>query len=94
MLTTKSLLIAAGLSIALGGIASAQSMTPEINDGIARVVTTTGHGGSTLVMRHATPRHAGTVISRSGYNGFYLLNNRVTDGVTTFSRCKGWVGEC
>ena len=94
MLTKTSLLIAAGLAIAFTGAASAQSMTPEINDGIARVVTATGHGGGRLVMRHAGPRHAGTVIRSSGSNGFYLLNNSVTQGVTTFPRCKGWVGEC
>jgi len=91
MLKRTSLLIAAGLSIALGGAASAQSMTPEINDGIARVVTVTGQPGGKVLMRHATPRHTGTVIHRSG--DFYLLNNSMT-GVTTFPRCKGWVGEC
>ena len=78
--------------IAFGGIASAQSMTPEINDGIARVVT--GHSGGTLVMRHAVPWQAATIIRRSGSNGFYQLNNSVTQGVTTYPRCKGWVGEC
>jgi hypothetical protein len=94
MLTKTSLLIAAGLTIALTGAASAQSMTPEINDGIARVVTATSHGGGRLVMRHAGPRQAAAVIRSSGSNGFYLLNNSVTRGVTTFPRCKGWVGEC
>jgi hypothetical protein len=94
MLTKKTLLIAASLSIALGGMASAQSMTPEINDGIAKVVTATAQGGGTLVMRHAAPRQAATIIRNSGSNGFYLLNNSVTQGVTTYPRCKGWVGEC
>ena len=93
MLTKTSLLIAAGLSIALGGIASAQSMTPEINDGIARVVTATPQGAR-LVMRHAAPRQSATIIRNSGSNGFYLLNNSMTQGVTTYPRCKGWVGEC
>jgi hypothetical protein len=93
MLTKTSLLIAAGLSIALGGIASAQSMTPEINDGIAKVVTAPPQGGR-LVMRHAAPRQAATIISRTGSTGFYQLNNSMTQGVTTYPRCKGWVGEC
>jgi hypothetical protein len=94
MLTKTSLLIAAGLSIALGGIASAQSMTPEINDGIAKVVTATAQGGGRLVMRHGTQRQSATIISRTGSTGFYQLNNSMTQGVTTFPRCKGWVGEC
>ena len=39
MSAMKSMLIGAGLSLALAQAASAQSMTPEITDGIAMVVT-------------------------------------------------------
>ena len=104
MLTMKSMLTAAGLSLALAGAASAQSMTPEITDGIAMVVTANGTmtylggkptkmnaAGHKMLMQHATQLKPGTLIYRSG-NNFYLLENKMIDGKMTEDHAKGWVG--
>jgi hypothetical protein len=105
MFTLKSTLIAAALSFAFAGAASAQSMTPEINDGIAMVVTSNGTmtylggkpakvnaAGHSMMMKHATPIKAGTIIYRSG-NNYYLLENKMIDGKMTEDHAKGWVGS-
>ena len=101
MFTLKSTLIAAGLSFAFAGAASAQSMTPEIGDGIAMVVTSSGMtylggkpakvnaAGHSMMMKHATPIKAGTVIYRSG-NNYYLLENKMIDGKMTEDHARGW----
>jgi hypothetical protein len=104
MLTMKSILIGAGLSFALAHAASAQSMTPEIGDGIAMVVTAQGTmtylggkatkvnaAGHSALMQHATPLKPGTIIYRSG-NTYYMLENKMIDGRMTEDHAKGWVG--
>lgn len=89
MTSLKSTFVAIGLSLAAATAASAQSMTPEINDGIARIVTgngasahiggrattarTTGHR---LVMRQATRTKAGTSGLYAG-SSLEVLQNRV-----------------
>jgi len=83
MTSLKSTLVAIGLSLAAATAASAQSKTPEINDGIAQVVTGSGASayvgghaamaratGDRLVMRQATRTKAGT-------SGIEALQNRV-----------------
>ncbi len=100
----KSTLIAAGLSLALATAASAQSMTPSINDGIAMVVTESGAmtylggkpmkvnaAGHSMLMKHATQLKPGTIIYRSG-NNFYMLENRAINGRMALDHAKGWVG--
>jgi len=104
MNTMKSILIGAGLSLALAQAASAQSMTPEITDGVAMVVTAQGTmtylggkaskvnaTGHSLMMKHATQLKPGTIIYRSG-NNFYTLENKMIDGKMTEDHAKGWVG--
>ena len=100
----KSILIGAGLSLALAQAAAAQSMTSEITDGVAMVVTAQGTMtylggkatevnamGHTMLMQHAMPLKPGTIIYRSG-NNFYLLENKMIDGKMTEDHAKGWVG--
>src|SRR5215468_9841626 len=95
MSTMTSILIGAGLSLALAQAASAQSMTPEITDGVAMVVTAQGTmtylggkatkvnaDGHKMLMQHATQLKPGTIIYRSGSN-FYLLENKMIDGKMT-----------
>jgi hypothetical protein len=70
----KSTLVGIGLSIALATVASAQSMTPEVTDGIAKVVPGDGsyldgngaHATLRTRMKHATRLKAGSIIYRSG----------------------------
>jgi hypothetical protein len=104
MSVMKSILIGAGLSLALAQAAAAQSTTPEIGDGIAMVVTAQGTmtylggkatkvnaTGHKMLMQHATQLKPGTVIYRSG-NNFYVLDNKMIDGKMTEDHAKGWVG--
>jgi len=101
----KSTLIGAGLSIAATTGVLAQSMTPELNDGIAMVVSTNGSlgylGGSPtkvnptghrMLMQHAKRLPSGTIIYRSG-NNLYLLENKMIDGKMALDHAKGWVGN-
>jgi hypothetical protein len=102
MFTLKSTLIAAAASFAFAGAASAQSMTPEITDGVAMVVMPNGTmtylggkpakvnaTGHAMMMKHGTPLKAGTIIYRSG-NNFYLLENKMIDGKMTEGHTRGW----
>lgn len=100
----KAILIGAAMSAASATLASAQSMTPEITDGIAMVVTANGTmtylggkptkvnaAGHDMLMKHATPLKSGTIVYRSG-NNFYLLENKMIDGKMAEDHAKGWVG--
>jgi len=100
MFTMKSTLIAAAVSFAFAGAASAQSMT-DFGDGVAMVVTSSGMAylggkpakvnatGHAMMMKHGTPIKAGTIIYRSG-NNYYLLENKMIDGKMTEDHARGW----
>jgi len=70
----KSTLVGIGLAIGLATVASAQSMTPEVTDGIAKVVPGNGSylGGNAanasyrILMKHSTRLKAGSNVYRSG----------------------------
>ena len=80
----KSTLVGIGLSVALASAASAQSMTPEVSDGIAKVVAGNGAylGGSAastghrILMHHATRPRAGSIAYRSG-SGLDAVRNQI-----------------
>jgi len=104
MTSLKSILVATGLSIAAATAASAQSMTPEITDGVAMVVSANGSltylggkaakmspTGHQMMMKHATRLAPGTIVYRTG-NNFYLLENKMIDGAMVEDHAKGWVG--
>ena len=104
MSISKSILVAAGLSLALAAGVSAQSLNTDVSDGIAMIITAEGKmvplggrmtkvnaTGHKMLMQHATPIKAGTILYRSG-NTYYMLENKMVDGKMVEDHAKGWVG--